>query len=202
MGTQPKWVQTPVEGRRVRKLRGVVCEACSLTEHDEPLGTLDTVLIGLGVTETLPLVSTGLIDLGLGAVTDEDGLTTPLDDDLLERVLDRDTGYWNRSGEVANRNTYVLALRDGTESDLNLGLGQDIGGGGHVDQEIWKRKNNISCLFKVARISPIIQRILFNRFISMPVLFPFRIRRFHKNLPWTVALAPTADARPREPAMK
>lgn len=60
---------------------------CSLTEHDEPLGTLDAVLIGLGVTETLPLGSTGLIDLGLGAVTDEDGLTTPLDDDLLERVL-------------------------------------------------------------------------------------------------------------------
>jgi hypothetical protein len=138
MGTQPKWVQTPVEDRRVRKLRGVVCEARSLTEHDEPLGTLDTVLIGLGVTETLPLGSTGLIDLGLGAVTDEDGLTTPLDDDLLERVLDRHTGYWK--DEAANRNTYVLALRDGTESDLNLGLGQDIGGGGHVDQEIWKER--------------------------------------------------------------
>lgn len=63
-----------------------------LTEHDEPLGTLDAVLIGLGVTETLPLGLTGLIDLALGAVTDEDGLTTPFDDDLLERVLDRDTG--------------------------------------------------------------------------------------------------------------
>lgn len=81
------------------------------TEHDEPLGTLDAVLIGLGVTETLPLGLTGLIDLALGAVTDEDGLTTPFDDD-------------------------VLALGDGTERDLDLGLGQDIGGGGHVDQEI------------------------------------------------------------------
>jgi hypothetical protein len=36
--------------------------------------------------------------------------------------------------------TYVLALRNGTESDLNLGLGQDIGGGGHVDQEVWEKE--------------------------------------------------------------
>jgi hypothetical protein len=54
----------------------------SLTEHDEPLGTLNAVLIGLGVTETFPLGLTSLIDLGLGAVTDEDGLATPLNDDL------------------------------------------------------------------------------------------------------------------------
>lgn len=37
---------------------------------------------------------------------------------------------------MAIAKTYVLALRDGTERDLDLGLGQDIGGGGHVDQEI------------------------------------------------------------------
>lgn len=90
-------------------------------------------------------------------MTDEDGLTTPLDDDLSERELDRDTGYWNESNEVANGNTYVLALGDGTERDLDLGLGQDIGGGGHVDQEIWREGNNISRVFKVARISPMIQ---------------------------------------------
>jgi hypothetical protein len=56
-----------------------------LTEHDEPLGALDTVFIGLGVTERLPLALTSLIDLRLGTVTDEDGLATPLDDDLLKR---------------------------------------------------------------------------------------------------------------------
>lgn len=55
-----------------------------LTKHDEPFGALDTVVIGLGVTESLPLGLTGLINLGLGTVTDEDGLSTPLDDDLLE----------------------------------------------------------------------------------------------------------------------
>lgn len=37
---------------------------------------------------------------------------------------------------MASEETYVLALGDGTKSDLNLGLGQDIGGGGHVDQEV------------------------------------------------------------------
>lgn len=65
-----------------------------LTEHDEPLGALDTVVIGLGVTESFPLGVTGLIDLRLGTVTDEDGLSTPLDDDLLEQ-LDKTTRKWN-----------------------------------------------------------------------------------------------------------
>lgn len=37
---------------------------------------------------------------------------------------------------MAIEKTYVLALGDGSESDLDLGLGQDIGGGGHVDQEV------------------------------------------------------------------
>jgi len=65
-----------------------------LTKHDEPLGALHTLVIGLGVTETLPLGLTGLIDLGLGTVTDEDGLATPLDDDLL-KGLDRTFRDWN-----------------------------------------------------------------------------------------------------------
>lgn len=52
------------------------------TQHDQPLGALHTLVIGLGVTEGLPLGLAGLGDLLLGAVTDEDGLTTPLDDDL------------------------------------------------------------------------------------------------------------------------
>lgn len=59
----------------------------SRTKHDQPLGALDTVLVGLGVTQSLPFGLTGLIDLTLGTVTDEDGLTTPLDDDLLRIVL-------------------------------------------------------------------------------------------------------------------
>ena len=32
--------------------------------------------------------------------------------------------------------TYVLSLGDGVQVDLNLGHGQDIGGRGHVDEEL------------------------------------------------------------------
>lgn len=57
------------------------------TQHDQPLGALDTVVVGLGVTERLPLGLAGLGDLVLGTVADEDGLATPLDDDLFRGVL-------------------------------------------------------------------------------------------------------------------
>jgi hypothetical protein len=57
---------------------------------------------------------------------------------------------------MADVNTYVLALRNGTETDLNLGLGQDIGGGGHVDQEVWrKRISRQSLLHRDVRFRPI-----------------------------------------------
>lgn len=81
------------------------------TKHDKPLGLLNTVLIGLRITESLPLNGVGLVDFILGTVTDEDGLSTPLDDD-------------------------VLALRDGSKADFDLSLSEDIGRGGHVDQEV------------------------------------------------------------------
>jgi hypothetical protein len=32
--------------------------------------------------------------------------------------------------------TYVLALGDGGQIDFDLGLGEDVGGGGHVDEEV------------------------------------------------------------------
>lgn len=79
MGTQPRWVQTPAVVSFVR-----LC--CFLvggrTQHDQPLGLLDTVAVGLGVTQGLPLGVLSLLDLALGAVTDEDGLASPLDNDL------------------------------------------------------------------------------------------------------------------------
>lgn len=31
---------------------------------------------------------------------------------------------------------YVLALGDGGKVDLDLGHGEDVGGGGHVDKEV------------------------------------------------------------------
>ena len=36
-------------------------------------------------------------------------------------------------GLEGKRKTYVLAFRDGGKIDLDFGLGENIGGGGHVD---------------------------------------------------------------------
>lgn len=46
--------------------------------RNSPLGLLDTVGVSLGVTERLDVDLVRLIDLALGTVTDEDGLSTPL----------------------------------------------------------------------------------------------------------------------------
>jgi hypothetical protein len=52
------------------------------TKHDEPFGLLYTIRVGLRISESLPVVIVGLLDLISGAVADEDGLATPFDDDL------------------------------------------------------------------------------------------------------------------------
>ena len=54
----------------------------SHTKHDQPFGLLDTVLVRLGISQLLPVDLVGLVDLLLCAVADEDGLASPLDDDL------------------------------------------------------------------------------------------------------------------------
>jgi len=58
------------------------------TQHDQPLGLLHTIVVGLGVTQVLPLCLAGLGNLILGTVANEDGLATPLDDDLFGDVLE------------------------------------------------------------------------------------------------------------------
>ena len=52
------------------------------TQHDQPLGLLDTLLVGLGIAQGGDVDLVGLINLALGTVADEDGLASPLDDDL------------------------------------------------------------------------------------------------------------------------
>ena len=52
-------------------------------DHDEPLGLLDAVGIGLRVAEGVNVDGFGFFDLRLGAVADEDGFTAPFDDYLL-----------------------------------------------------------------------------------------------------------------------
>jgi hypothetical protein len=83
------------------------------TKHDEPLGLLRTLLIGLGVTERLPVNRACLGDLVRRTVANEHGLATPLDDD-------------------------VLAFRDGGEVNFDLCLSQDVGGSGHVHEEVYR----------------------------------------------------------------
>ena len=43
----------------------------------------------------------------------------------------------NEEKEWKVMETYVLALRNGGEIDFDLGLSKHIGGGGHVDQEVF-----------------------------------------------------------------
>lgn len=81
------------------------------TQHDQPLGLLGALSIVLGITELGNVDSVGLINLIGGTVTDEDGLSTPLDGN-------------------------VTTLGDGAEVDLDLGQSQNIGGGRHVGQKV------------------------------------------------------------------
>lgn len=89
-------------------------QVCADTQHDKPLRPLRTRLIALGVTQGLPVVIAGLVDLLLRAVTDENGLSSPLDDD-------------------------VLSDRDASQLNLNLREGEDVGGRRHSAEELGDR---------------------------------------------------------------
>lgn len=52
------------------------------TKHNQPFGLLHTVRVGLGIPQSGPLKFLSLFDLIWSTVTDEDGLSTPLDDNL------------------------------------------------------------------------------------------------------------------------
>lgn len=121
------------------------------TQHNEPFRLLDSVTVGLWVAELLPVEVLGFLDLVAGAVADEDGLASPLDDN-------------------------VLAFGDGGEVDLDLGLSQDIGGGGHVYQEVYIAINQ-----------------------PLPFLIPLC---YSLCSPCTVFFAPNAERPPNAPTMK
>lgn len=52
------------------------------SQHNEPLGLLDTFGIGLGVSQRLNLDGVGLLNFVGCSVADEDGLSSPFDNDL------------------------------------------------------------------------------------------------------------------------
>ena len=53
------------------------------TKHDKPLWPLRPVLVALRIAELFPVLRPRLVDLALRPVTNEDGLATPFDDDVL-----------------------------------------------------------------------------------------------------------------------
>lgn len=72
-------------GRGNRWSRGFRLAGMSPTQHYKPLGLLDAVVVLFGVAEGADVDLVGLGDLAGGPVPDEDGLATPLDDDLREK---------------------------------------------------------------------------------------------------------------------
>lgn len=128
-----------------------MAEAKIHTQHDKPLGLLDTVVIGLGITEGGNVNLVGLGNLVGGTVTDEDGLTTPLDDDLwVGREEVRLASAGMAGGEIQDVRAYVLALGDGVKVDLDLGHGQNVGRGGHVDEELYCDDTSVSISLSTA----------------------------------------------------
>jgi hypothetical protein len=55
---------------------------CTHPYHDEPFWSLDTVGVGLGVTQFRYIDASGFFDFIRGAVADEDRFAPPFDDDL------------------------------------------------------------------------------------------------------------------------
>lgn len=53
------------------------------TQHDEPLSSLRPVLVAFRITQRLDVDCAGLVDLVLRSVSDEDGLSSPLDNEVL-----------------------------------------------------------------------------------------------------------------------
>jgi len=96
------------------------------TNHDQPLWLLNTVGIGLGISQALDLNLLCLLDLFGCSVADKDWLSTPFDDDLetSESVCDSFSAICN---DPMGWYTYVLALGDGCKVNLDLGHSQNIG---------------------------------------------------------------------------
>jgi len=64
------------------------------TEHDQPFGLLGTGIVGFGVTERFDVNTIGFFNLFGGTMTNEDWLSTPLDDDVLAWVVAKGYGRY------------------------------------------------------------------------------------------------------------
>ena len=97
------------------------------TNHDQPFGLLDTVLVPLRISKSLDLNALGFLDFIGSSVTDENGLASPFDEDLFLSVP-----QFSSTKDIA----YVLPFRNGRQIDLDLSHGQNIRGRRHVHKEI------------------------------------------------------------------
>merc|ERR1719232_435750 len=89
---------------------GHTSQMCADANDDQVLGVLATVGVGLGVSQCRRVDSFLAGNLCRRSVSDEEGLSPPLEGG-------------------------GLALRDVIEVDLDLGQGQDVGGGAHAGDE-------------------------------------------------------------------
>lgn len=103
--------------------------------------------------------------------------------------------------------THVLALRNGSKVNLNLGLGQNVGGSRHVDKEICKA-NSLACIASIAAHAQSIRKAANGypatshaSLLAVPVLSGASSRR-GVDIPCTVAFAPMLTSAPMVPTMK
>ncbi|KAJ3084330.1 hypothetical protein HK100_009309, partial [Physocladia obscura] len=90
---------------------GDAAEVGADAEHDEPLGVLDPVSVGLLVAQGGEVDGAGVGNVGGGAVADKDGLAAPLEHD-------------------------VFALGNVGLGNLDLREGEHVGGGGQRRHEV------------------------------------------------------------------
>lgn len=106
---------------------------------------------------------------------------------------------WKSVVEKAGKvwESYVLAFGDCREVDFNLGHGQDVGRGGHVDQEICRRGEGT---YRQRSFPP--SRALIPSHPICSIFSRPSAERSHQSSPWIVAFAPAADRAPMVPTMK
>jgi hypothetical protein len=87
------------------------------TKHNKPLWLLDTIRVLLWITQRFDFDLLCFLDFFWCPVTDENGLSSPFDNDL---------GSISTSLIVFDNVSYVFALWDVIQGDLHLGHGQNI----------------------------------------------------------------------------
>jgi hypothetical protein len=102
-------------------------------QHDEPLGFLDAVGVGLGVAEGVDAASRLVADF------ERVGRVKSLRRDILNALSIFDFIFCSVTDEhwfTAPFDNHILALGDGSKIDFDFSLRQHVGGCRHVDEEI------------------------------------------------------------------